>query len=226
MSTDPSQYVFILPDILAEWPWQRSINPLSGPQAEAESTAWILSFNAFTPRLQRALERGNNHLLSSLAYPKEDKDVFRVGCDLMNWFFLFDEYTDIATPQEVQQMATVAMDAIRNPDRIRTAGECVIGEATRQFWELSAQYASIGARRRFIEALDGFAAGVVLQAQDRAQNYIRNVDEYFLIRRDTIGARPAFVVLEFGLNLPDEVFEDPIIQALTNACIDLIILSN
>lgn len=95
-----------------------------------------------------------------------------------------------------------------------------------RFWELSSQFASIGARRRFIAALNSFTTAVVQQAQDRAQNYMRTVDEYFLIRRDTIGAKPAFAVLEFGLNLPDEVFEDPVIQTLTDVCIDLIILSN
>ncbi|KAG6897311.1 hypothetical protein C0992_002613 [Termitomyces sp. T32_za158] len=123
-------------------------------------------------------------------------------------------------------MANIAMDAIRNPHKARPAGECVIGEATRQFWNLSSQCASIGARCRFIEALDKYTAAVAGEAHDRAQNYIRNIDEYFLLRRDTIGAKPAFVVLEFGLNLPNEVFEDPVIQSLTNVCIDLIILSN
>ncbi|KAG6877230.1 hypothetical protein C0992_010543 [Termitomyces sp. T32_za158] len=157
MSTDPTQSVFILPDILAQWPWRRNINPLSGLQAETESTAWILSFfDAFTPRLQQALEHCNTRfysldLLSSLAYPKEDKginvlaliliekrntslsvDVFRVACDLMNWFLLFDENTDAATPQEAQHMATIVMDAVRNSDKARPAGECFIGEAARQ----------------------------------------------------------------------------------------------
>lgn len=165
--------MFILPDILAQWPWRRDINPLSGSQAKAESTAWILSFNAFTPRLQQALERGNNrgsHLTSlreyviltmisytrfalfsrisqrGKRYPRPhliiperktsqyavDIDVFRVGCDLMNWFFLYDEYSDLATPQEAQEMATITLDALYNPEKARPAGECVIGEATRQ----------------------------------------------------------------------------------------------
>ena len=51
---------FTLPDILADWPWKRAINPLSGLQAKSESSTWIRSFNAFTPRLLRALELGNN----------------------------------------------------------------------------------------------------------------------------------------------------------------------
>ncbi|KAG6872336.1 hypothetical protein C0995_010633 [Termitomyces sp. Mi166 len=206
MSSVFSESVFILPDILAQWPWKRNINPLSGSQVKAEATAWIQSFNAFTPHLQRAFDLGDNRELASL---------------LKN-----DEFTDIATPHGAQEMARIVMDAIHNPDKTRTAGECVIGEATRQFWKSSSKYASAGARHRLIEAIDKFTASVAQQAQDRALNYIRNIDEYFLVRRDTIGAMPAFAVLEFRLDLPAEVFEDPVIQRLTNVCVDMIILSN
>ncbi|KAG5727558.1 Pentalenene synthase [Termitomyces sp. T112] len=226
MSTGISESVITLPDILAEWPWKRNLNPLSHLQTEAESTAWTRSFVVFTPRLQQALELGDHHLLSSLAYPLENKDVFRVGCDLMNLFFFLDECTDIASSQEVKQMSTIVLDALCNPDKARPESECFIGEATRQFWELSSRCASKGARRRFIEGLYKFTTAVVDQAHDRDKNYIKNVDEYFLVRRNTIGAMPAFAVLEFSLNLPDEVFEDPVIQKLTNICVDLIILSN
>ena len=136
------------------------------------------------------------------------------------------------------------MDAIRNPDKERPIGECVIGEASRQYvlslfttiWidtvypqsDSGSYHPSVhseGARRRFIEGLDKFTTSVE-QARDRARNYVRNIDEYFLIRRESIGARPSFAVLEFRLNLPDEVFENPVVQKLTNICIDLIILSN
>ncbi|KAG5349995.1 hypothetical protein C0989_000805 [Termitomyces sp. Mn162] len=126
MSTGISESVITLPDILAEWPWKRNLNPLSHLQTEAESTAWTRSFVVFTPRLQQALELGDHR-----------------------------------------------------------------------------------ARRRFIEGLYKFTTAVVDQAHDRDKNYIKNVDEYFLVRRNTIGAMPAFAVLEFSLNLPDEVFEDP-----------------
>lgn len=50
----------------------------------------------------------------------------------MNLFFLFDEYTDVATPREVQNMAEIVMDALRNPDQARQVDECVVGEAARQ----------------------------------------------------------------------------------------------
>ncbi|KAG6875356.1 hypothetical protein C0993_009621 [Termitomyces sp. T159_Od127] len=224
MSINSSQSVSVFPDILAQWPWKATINPVSGLQSKAESTAWILSLDAFTPSMQQAFERTNNHLLSSLAYPKEDKDVFRVGCDLMNWFFLFNESIGMAAPHEAQEIANIVMDAIHNPDKPRTAEENAIGEATRQFWKLSSQHASTGARHRFIEAMDQFTAATAQQAQERSRYVIKNVDEYFLFRRNAIGAKPAFEVLDFALNLPDKVFEDPVIQRLSDVCVDLIII--
>ncbi|KAG6852845.1 hypothetical protein C0991_008616 [Blastosporella zonata] len=123
-------------------------------------------------------------------------------------------------------MAAVVMDAIRNPQKLRPDDECVVGEAARQFWERSMLYASESSRRRFIETFDNYTASVVQQAHDRAENHIRGIDDYFVVRRDTIGARPSFVVLTFALNLPDEVFVDPMIQKVTNACIDMLILGN
>ncbi|KAG6892452.1 hypothetical protein C0992_000444, partial [Termitomyces sp. T32_za158] len=144
----------------------------------------------------------------------------------MKLFFLFDEYTDVATPHEAQEQADMVMDAIRNPDKARPVGECVLGEAARQFWLLSSKSACEGARRRFIKTFDEYTTSVVHQAEDRAQNHIRNIDDYLRVRRDTVGATSSLNILEFSLNLPDEVFEDPVIQNLANACTDLILIDN
>ncbi|KNZ73745.1 Pentalenene synthase [Termitomyces sp. J132] len=179
---------------------------------EAESLTWIQGFVTM-PRMKRVFDVG--------AF-----EILRVGCYFMNWFFLYDDYSDLATPHEAKEMADVVMNTICKPDKIRLAGEYVVGEAIRQLWELISKCASLNARRRLIESLGNFTASVAQQAQDRTLNYIRNVDEYFSVRRETIGAKQAFVVLEFELNLPDEFFDDPVIQRLVNACIDLIIISN
>lgn len=50
----------------------------------------------------------------------------------MKLFFLFDEYTDVATPHEAQEQKNIVMDAIRDPNKARPVGECVLGEAVRQ----------------------------------------------------------------------------------------------
>ncbi|KNZ76668.1 Pentalenene synthase [Termitomyces sp. J132] len=165
-------------------------------------------------------------LLASLAYPLESKDVERAGCDIMNLFFAFDAYTDIAVPHEAQQLASIVMDGLRNPDKPRPSGESVIGEIARQFSKISMKCASEIARRRFIAKFDMYTAAVVQETIDRAENHIRSIDDYFLVRRHTIGAMPSFVLLHFELELPEEVFEDPVIQRLENASADMISLCN
>lgn len=82
------------------------------------------------------------------------------------------------------------------------------------------------ARHRLIKNLESCTTAIAQQAQDRALDYIRDIDEYLPVRRETIGAIPALIILEFQLNLPDRFFEDPVIRRLNNACVDLIILSN
>ncbi|KAG6895319.1 hypothetical protein C0993_009725, partial [Termitomyces sp. T159_Od127] len=225
MNTDYMQSVFILPETLANWPWKRDINPYY-VEVKAESSAWIRNFTISTPGVQQSFDAGDFDLLGALAYPLESKDVLRAGCYLMKLFFLFDEYTDVATPHEAQEQANIVMDAIRNPDKERPIGECVLGEAARQFWILSSKFACDGARRRFVETFEEYTASVVQQAEDRAQNYIRNVDDYLRVRRNTIGVKPSLVILQFGLNLPDGVFEDPVIQKLSTACVDMISIDN
>lgn len=64
------------------------------------------------------------------------------------------------------------------------------------------------------------------QAEDRAASHIRTLDNYFLIRRDTIGAKPSFVLLEFDQALSDAWFNHPLLKGLTEAAIDLLILGN
>jgi hypothetical protein len=66
----------------------------------------------------------------------------------------------------------------------------------------------------------------VQQAADRTHKHIRSIDEYLEVRRDTIGAKPSFAILETGLNLPDEAVYHPIIQELSIVTIDMILLGN
>ncbi|KAG5721588.1 Pentalenene synthase [Termitomyces sp. T112] len=180
MESGLTESVFFLPDTLANWPWTRTISPFY-LQAQADSSAWIQSFKIFTAGEQRAFDLCNFNLLASLGYPLENQDIIRAGTDLMGLFDVFDRYTDVAAPREAQEMADMVMDAIRNPDKARPAHECVVGEVARQFWKLSMQCASEGASRRFIKSFDEYTASVVQQAEDRAQNYIRSIDEYFLV---------------------------------------------
>jgi Delta6-protoilludene synthase len=46
------------------------------------------------------------------------------------------------------------------------------------------------------------------------------------VRRDTIGAKPSFAILETAMNLPDEAVRHPDIVELSILSIDMILLGN
>ena len=54
MASTPNQ--IYLPDILRNWPWQRSLNPYYAI-CKAESAAWCESFKAFSPKAQDKFNR-------------------------------------------------------------------------------------------------------------------------------------------------------------------------
>jgi hypothetical protein len=64
------------------------------------------------------------------------------------------------------------------------------------------------------------------EAKDRTHKHIRTIDEYLEIRRDTIGAKLAFEILKFSLNLPDEAVCHPVIDELSNLAREMILLDN
>jgi len=123
-------------------------------------------------------------------------------------------------------MANIIMDALRNPHTPRPKGEWIGGEVTRQFWELAIKTASPGSQKRFIETFGTYTQSVVQQATDRTHKHIRTVQEYLEVRRDTIGAKPSFAILETPLDLPEEAVRHPVIQELSILSIDMILLGN
>ncbi|CCL98631.1 uncharacterized protein FIBRA_00633 [Fibroporia radiculosa] len=214
-----------LPETMASWPWLRMINP-HYEEVKTESNSWFKTFKAFTSESQRAFDKCDFCRLAALAYPWSSKEHLRTGCDLMNLFFVIDEYTDVEDVATCRQMVDIVIDALNNPYKPRPEGEILLGEVARQFWALAIKTASLSSQRHFSESFTAYLESVVAQAADRASDTIRDIDGYFANRRENIGARPSYVPLELGLDLPDEVFYHPVIIELSGYITDLIILDN
>ncbi|KAJ7650985.1 terpenoid synthase [Roridomyces roridus] len=215
----------LIPDILRSWPWPRHINPNYAICKKGSST-WCEAFNAFDAKGQKAFNLSDFNLLASLAYPLLDKDGCRVGCNWMNFVFLVDDHTDLSNTETARKQRNILMDALRNPHTPRPPNEWVGGEVARQFWENAIRTVTPSAQRRFLDAFQHFINSVVQQAADREATYIRDVDSYMLVRRGTIGAKPAFVLCEMHMNIPDDIMEHPVVVRLSELCIDAIIISN
>lgn len=81
-------------------------------------------------------------------------------------------------------------------------------------------------QRRFIDAFQLYTDSVVQQATDRDRSHIRDIEHYLELRRETVGAKPCFVILQLKGDIPDEIINHPTIQTLTNASIDMIDIGN
>jgi hypothetical protein len=95
-----------------------------------------------------------------------------------------------------------------------------------RFWVNAMTCLGPTAQRRFIETFDTYTESVVQQAEDRDKHVFRDVESYMQVRRDTIGAKPSFALLEHDMELPDEVFNHPLMHDLRMWCIDMLCLGN
>ncbi|KAK7441388.1 hypothetical protein VKT23_016636 [Stygiomarasmius scandens] len=214
----------ILPDLLEGWPFESK--PNSRQDIVAQSAAWVESFNAFDEKAQDAFNRCQFGIFASLAYPKAAGAHFRAACDLMNLFFLFDELSDEASGTEAAKQAKDIMDALRYPDQIPPEGDSVLGAATRDFWRVSLLCASKSSAERFIRNFDEYTDAVRLQAVDRDEGRERSTEEYFELRRGTIGVRPSFDYFLLPDHIPNEAIDHPLVERLAIGSIDMTILAN
>lgn len=58
-------------------------------------------------------------------------DFVRVGCDLVNFYFVYDEYTDVADVSVARSLATTVTSVMKNPET-RTDNPHILGEMKRQ----------------------------------------------------------------------------------------------
>lgn len=70
--------------------------------------------------------------MSSSAHDASAIDHLRCASDLLHLLFVFDEYTDVASPAEARKQADIVMDALRNPHLERPKGEWLGGEMMKQ----------------------------------------------------------------------------------------------
>ena len=95
-----------------------------------------------------------------------------------------------------------------------------------RFWELAIKTATPTSQRRFVQTFGHYLDAVVQQAEDRTHRHIRGLDSYLEVRRDTIGSKPSFAILELEMELPDDVFNHHILEDLRLWVTDMLCIGN
>ncbi|OJA11859.1 hypothetical protein AZE42_03257 [Rhizopogon vesiculosus] len=214
-----------LPDTMTNWPWPRIINP-HFEAVKLEVDASFRDFKALSHESQEAFDKCDFARLAALLHPDVPREHLRIGCDLMNIYFIVDEYTDIENAAVTKRMVDLIIDTLHNPHEIRPEGECILGEIMRRFWARATQSASLPSQRRFLDSFIAYIRALVVEAFDRDQGHCRSINGYLKLRRDTCGVKSCFFVCEMGMDLPDEVFQHPVIAQLEECIIELCLIDN
>lgn len=79
-----------------------------------------------------------------------------------------------------------------------------------------------------MSTFDLFFQAVTIQATDRKEGIIPDLESYIAVRRDTSGCKPCWALIEYanGLDIPDDVMEHSVMANLDQATNDLVTWSN
>ncbi|KZV87270.1 terpenoid synthase [Exidia glandulosa HHB12029] len=207
------------------WPWPRKLN-VHYEEVKRESDSWFFAFRPFTPKSLAAFERCDFAKLTCLGGNSASKEEIRVGCDLMNLFFLIDEYTDRQPREVVQTTCDIVLDALNNPEKPRPEGEILVGSVAQLFWQNAIKHSTPEARRFFMKTFSLYLDSVIVQADDRDKNYVRTIQEYIDMRRDNIGLRPSLFIGTMKLDMPAPAWDHQYLLDLENIISDFNLFDN
>ncbi|KAG9009834.1 hypothetical protein FRB93_005105 [Tulasnella sp. JGI-2019a] len=228
-NVNSASYHFILPDLIGYCPFTLHVNP-HHEAASAESDAWFDSFDIHRGHRHEEFKIAKFGLLTAMSYAQADHVHLRNCCDFMSWLFAFDDLTDDGGLREniegMKTAAKITMDALRNPKTYKT--EFKVGETLRSFWERASETASEGTQRRFVETCQLYVDAIYQQVVNRRHDQIPTFESFIQLRRDTSAVKLVFSLIEYSLNLdlPDAVFEDPIIKSLEQGANDILTWAN
>ncbi|KAL0573035.1 hypothetical protein V5O48_008928 [Marasmius crinis-equi] len=202
----------------------------SNPNQELANKAaldWFQRFRVYdTRKAERWLKSGRFDTFAALSFP--DADLSHLETCQMFFFWAFS--TDDLSDESDLQRKPDGVDNGHNPSR-----RILYDPDAPQPWD--SPYAAmlwdpetdIDIRlARFVQAYLEFSASQIQQASNRSVDRIPPVQEFLLMRRATIGAALVEAMVEFSLDidLPDYVFEDPIVIAMSHATTDIMTWPN
>jgi len=82
------------------------------------------------------------------------------------------------------------------------------------------------AERHLFETTQQYVDAVVQQSEDRENDCVRTIDEYWVVRRHTSGCLPSFALIELELDFPGEVYRHPLLECLRDCAIFCIVVAN
>ncbi|KAJ8091259.1 hypothetical protein PM082_024528 [Marasmius tenuissimus] len=224
---------FILPNIcdITQPVFELKRNP-NQELANKAALDWFQRFRVYDARkAEYWLKSGRFDIFVALSFPDADLSHLETCQMFFFWAFSTDDLSDEGDlqrkPEGVDDGHNPSRRILYDPD----APQPWDSPYAAMLWDLLRRIRSTsteGALRRFIQAYLEFSASQIKQASNRSVDRIPPVQEFVLMRRATIGAPLVEAMVEYSLDidLPDYVFEDPIVIAMSHATTDIMTWPN
>ncbi|PNP85020.1 hypothetical protein FNYG_01545 [Fusarium nygamai] len=208
------------------------------------SERWLAEKCSFSPRMKKRVEFCDFAIFISIAAPDAPFDKLKTMCDWGNWVFPFDDMFDEGSLKSDPKRSQVVIDSLMADmlDQIYTKPKSAVvqahddvfrrvseGSTPGKFPPFDLDVTSLivsGARRRFALAMKQYTDGVVHHVKQFSANSIPSIQEMLETRRLSSGVTPLYHLIEYAhdIKLPDEVFQNPIIQRLELLGADFVLL--
>ncbi|KAG2031502.1 isoprenoid synthase domain-containing protein [Suillus americanus] len=214
--SEPSQ--FILPDLINDCHYPLQKNPNCYPISRA-SDQWLTDVAQLVePEIRGYLDMDTG-ALAAVCYPGADAFHLQVCVESINWAFIMDDRMECGVIDGRKALES-CISALRDPINFDT--EQLGAKMCKSFFSRFRETAGPGCTERFIHRTELFLAAVAKQVDDRAKGNMYHLESYTTLRRDLVGVKPCFALIEFvaGIDLPDEVVSHPVVKALEDATND------
>ncbi|KAL1732292.1 isoprenoid synthase domain-containing protein [Schizophyllum commune] len=213
---------FVLPDHTSICAIYKSgTNPHYDAVAQ-ESREWINSFDFFPDK--KRLEFRQGQLLASHSYHYAGYNEFRVCCDFLNLLFVIDEISDKQS-RDAQETGDIY---VRTMHGSNIDEGTKLYQVTKEFREHLLQCIGPRSFQRFVQHCENYISAVATEARLREEEKIPSIKDFIPLRRENSAIRCGLDLIEvcLGIDLPDFVFEDPAVQQIYWAGVDLVCWQN
>jgi len=222
MSAGPAQ--LILPDLLSLLPRRGSISP-HYVEAATASSAWINSHKLVPDRKHAAFLQTGSELLCAYVYSYTGCEQLRTCCDFVNILFVVDEISDDQNGKDAYSTGSIFLNAMRDA---QWDDGSALAKITKEFRARLLKADVPACYRRFVKHCEDYVNAVVVEAELRERHEVLDLASYMPLRRENSAVRFCFGLFGYvlGMDLPDEIFNHPVMMRMHFAAVDMVCWSN
>lgn len=207
----------ILPDLYCPFPLQinKHVDVL-----EEYALEWVLRFNLLEneSRVYQRFSKSNFFLLTAYAYPHCQLEELKIANDWLSWLFIWDDQCDMSElgkqPEILKDYQKRFLEIFNGIEP--TSQDIPLSHALSDIRKRMLQIGDLISFDRVVRSFEGYFHGCMLEAFNRLQGIVPDVNTYTKMRRLSVAGDLVLAWIDFfnHLTIPDVVKEQTIVSKL------------